>query len=59
MVKERDRSPLDEIMEERGVKFLIESKSFMYLMGTTIDYVEGDIESKFVYDNPNATVKSL
>jgi len=53
LVKENERSPLDEIIEERGVKFLVDSKSFMYLIGTTIDYSEDSIEAKFIYNNPN------
>eukprot|EP00826_Nyctotherus_ovalis_P042798 TRINITY_DN4459_c0_g1_i2.p2 TRINITY_DN4459_c0_g1~~TRINITY_DN4459_c0_g1_i2.p2 ORF type:complete len:122 (-),score=24.54 TRINITY_DN4459_c0_g1_i2:104-469(-) len=56
LVKESERTPFDEIMEERGVKFLVDSKSFLYLVGTTIDYSEDDIEAKFVYSNPNVKV---
>ncbi len=55
-IHEKERDPLDEIVEDKGVKFVIDSKSFMYLVGTTIDFVDGEIDSKFVYNNPNVKV---
>ncbi len=52
-IKLSEKDPLDEIIEDKGVKFVIDSKSFMYLIGTTVDYVENEIDAKFVYNNPN------
>ena len=56
-VKASEKEPLDEIVEDRGVKFVVDSKSFMYLVGTTVDYVENEIDAKFVYNNPNVKVR--
>lgn len=55
-MKEKERDPLDEMIEDKGVKFLVDGKSFMYLVGTTVDFVENEIDAKFVYNNPNVKV---
>lgn len=47
--------PFDEVMESNGVKLFIESKSLMFLLGTQMDYVEGDFGSHFTFTNPNET----
>jgi iron-sulfur cluster assembly protein len=43
----------DEIVEKNGVKIVIDPKAVMYLIGTTMDYVEEKIKSGFVFINPN------
>lgn len=43
----------DEIIEDKGVKILISPKAIMYLLGTTMDYVDEKIKSGFVFINPN------
>lgn len=45
----------DEVMEHRGVRILIDSKSLLYLTGTEIDYKDETMASGFVFKNPNAT----
>jgi iron-sulfur cluster assembly accessory protein len=45
----------DTIFESQGVKLLCDTMSFMYLMGTTIDYVEGLQGAGFKFNNPNTT----
>lgn len=43
----------DEIVEDKGVKVLIESQSIMFLIGTTMDYIEEEMKSGFIFVNPN------
>jgi nitrogen fixation protein NifU and related proteins len=43
----------EEIIEDKGVKILIPPKAIMYLLGTTMDYVDETIKSGFVFTNPN------
>ncbi|MBK8262317.1 MAG: iron-sulfur cluster insertion protein ErpA [Nannocystis sp.] len=45
----------DTIFESLGVRLLCDTMSFMYLMGTTIDYVEGLQGAGFKFNNPNTT----
>src|SRR5690606_27671361 len=44
----------DKIFEEHGVKVVIDQKSYLYLLGATLDY-EGGLNGKgFSFSNPNA-----
>ena len=45
----------DMTLEKKGVKLLIDSMSFQYLVGAEIDYKEDIQGSQFVIRNPNAT----
>ena len=45
----------DYVFESQGVKLLSDQMSFMYLMGTSIDYVEGLQGAGFKFNNPNTT----
>lgn len=47
--------PLDEVIEDKGVRFLIEPKSIMFLIGTELDFVTDQLSQKFVFRNPNET----
>jgi len=47
--------PLDEIVEDKGVKILIEPKAVLFLVGSQIDYETTRLASKFVFHNPNET----
>jgi len=44
----------DKIFERDGVRVLIDSKSYLYLVGTILDYQETLMESGFQLVNPNA-----
>ncbi|MDM8560752.1 iron-sulfur cluster insertion protein ErpA [Candidatus Parabeggiatoa sp. HSG14] len=44
----------DTIVENQGVKLLIDPMSYQYLVGAEIDYSEGLEGSQFVIRNPNA-----
>lgn len=45
----------DTVVENEGVKLLIDPMSFQYLLGGTIDYKEDLQGSRFTVDNPNAS----
>jgi iron-sulfur cluster assembly protein len=45
--------PLDEVVEDKGVRILIEPKAVLFLIGTEIDYEVTRLASKFVFRNPN------
>ena len=47
----------DEIIEDKGVKVLIDPKAIMYLLGTEMDYKKEEFKSTFVFKNPNETEK--
>ena len=50
-----DIKPNEEIVEEKGVKVLIDPKAIMYLLGTEMDYKKDKFSSQFVFKNPNET----
>ena len=50
--KNQDKS--DKLFEDNGVKIVVDTKSFLYLIGTTLDYSGGLNGSGFVFNNPNA-----
>ena len=46
-------SKFDEVVEEKGVKVLIDPKAIMFLIGTEMDFVEDKFKSGFTFRNPN------
>jgi iron-sulfur cluster assembly protein len=44
----------DKVFEENDVKIIIDKKSFLYLVGTTLEYSGGLNGKGFVFNNPNA-----
>ena len=50
--KSRDES--DKVFEDNGVKIIVDKKSFLYLIGTTLEYSGGLNGGGFVFNNPNA-----
>jgi iron-sulfur cluster assembly protein len=48
-------NPLDEIIEDRGVRILIDPKAVMFLLGTEMDYKVDKLSAQFVFNNPNQT----
>ncbi len=44
----------DKAFEDNGVKVVVDKKSFLYLIGTTLDYSGGLNGKGFVFVNPNA-----
>lgn len=50
-----EESAEDDFVTERGtVKVLVDSMSYQYLVGSTINYKEDIVGSQFVIENPNA-----
>jgi iron-sulfur cluster assembly protein len=47
--------PLDEVIEDRGVKIFVDPKAVMFLVGTEMDYKREKLASRFVFINPNQT----
>lgn len=44
----------DKLFEDNGIKILVDKKSFLYLVGTTLEYSGGLNGTGFVFNNPNA-----
>jgi iron-sulfur cluster assembly protein len=47
--------PLDEIVEDKGVRILIDPKAVLFLLGTEMDYKLDKLSAQFVFNNPNQT----
>ena|SRR5688572_1783032 len=47
--------PLDEIVEDKGVKIFVDPKAVMFLVGTEMDFKRDKLASRFVFINPNQT----
>jgi iron-sulfur cluster assembly protein len=48
-----DQKPFDEVVEDKGVKLLIDAKAMMFLLGTEMDFQSSTLKSGFVFNNPN------
>lgn len=48
-----EKTPFDEILEDKGVTVLIDPKATMFILGTEMDFVEDKMQSGFVFKNPN------
>ena len=44
----------DKVFEENGIKIIVDKKSFLYLVGTVLEYSGGLNGKGFVFNNPNA-----
>ncbi len=47
-------APLDEIVEDKGVRILIDPKAILFLIGTEMDWEQDTFTSGFKFNNPNA-----
>lgn len=45
--------PMDDVVEDKGVKLVIDPMAVMYLLGTEMDYQVDKLQSGFVFNNPN------
>jgi iron-sulfur cluster assembly protein len=45
----------DQQFEDKGIKIVVDKKSFLYLIGTELDYSGGLNGKGFVFVNPNAS----
>ena len=44
----------DKMFEDNSVRIIVDKKSFLYLVGTTLEYSGGLNGKGFVFNNPNA-----
>jgi len=49
-----DADPFDEKIETPGGDFYVDGGSILYLVGSTVKWVEDDFTAGFVFENPNA-----
>ena len=47
--------PSDEVVEDKGVKILVDPKAVLFLLGTEMDYKADKMQSQFIFNNPNQT----
>lgn len=47
--------PLDEVVDEKGVRLFIDPKAILFLLGTEMDFVRDKLAARFVFNNPNQT----
>ena len=48
-------APMDEVVEDKGVRVLIDPKAVLFLLGTEMDYKTEKLSAQFVFNNPNQT----
>ena len=51
---DKEQQQDDKVFEDNGVKIIVDKKSFLYLIGTTLEYSGGLNGTGFVFNNPNA-----
>jgi iron-sulfur cluster assembly protein len=49
------QNALDEVVEDKGARVLIDPKAILFLIGTEMDFVKDKMQSRFVFNNPNQT----
>jgi iron-sulfur cluster assembly protein len=47
--------PNDEVVEDKGVKVLVDPKAVLFLLGTEMDYKADKMQAQFIFNNPNQT----
>ncbi len=47
--------PNDEVVEDKGVKVLVDPKAVLFLLGTEMDYIADKMQAQFIFNNPNQT----
>ena len=48
-------NPADEVVEDKGVRILIDPKAVLFLLGTEMDFKVDKMSAGFVFNNPNQT----
>ena len=51
----KEKKPLEDMIEDKGVKIFIAPTAIMYIIGSEMDFVEDQFQSSFVFNNPNET----
>ena len=47
--------PYDEVVEDKGVRIIIDPKALMFLLGTEMDFETDKLGAGFIFHNPNQT----
>ena len=47
--------PSDEVVEDKGVRLLVDPKAVLFLLGTEMDYKTDKMSAQFIFNNPNQT----
>lgn len=47
--------PADEVIEDQGVRILVDPKAVLFLLGTRMDFRADKLSAQFVFENPNQT----
>ena len=47
--------PGDEVVEDKGVRVMIDPTAVLFLLGTEMDYKVDKLSAQFVFNNPNQT----
>ena len=48
-------APGDEVVEDKGVRVLVDPKAVLFLLGTQMDFQTTKMSAGFVFNNPNQT----
>lgn len=51
---DKNQGEKDKVFEDNGVRIVVNKSSFLYLVGTTLEYSGGLNGKGFVFNNPNA-----
>ncbi|EYU19812.1 hypothetical protein ABFS82_06G085600 [Erythranthe guttata] len=49
-----EKGKFDELVEDKGVKIIIDPKALMHVIGTKMDFVDDKLRSEFIFINPNS-----
>ncbi|KAL3629861.1 hypothetical protein CASFOL_026173 [Castilleja foliolosa] len=49
-----EKGKFDELVDDKGVKILIDPKALMHIIGTQMDFVDDKLRSDFIFINPNS-----
>ena len=52
---DNEMRPGDEVFEDNDTKLVVDPKSILYLLGTTLDFSDGLDGKGFYFNNPNAS----
>jgi len=50
-----DIRPTDEVVEDKGVRILVDPKAVLFLLGTEMDFKVDKMSAQFIFNNPNQT----
>ena len=52
---DKEKHDIDQVFEDNGIKIIVDKKSFLYLVGTTLEYSGGLNGKGFIFNNPKAS----